>query len=144
MIHKIEDRTDKLAELVKDDPVRKHIPLEQRLGFNKDMLVLMNGETPEAVVCVSCQNYVPTDEEGLTNFTGDIAVFYTIWSYVRGAGHRMLFGAKEYIEQTRPYVKRFVTLSPKTEMAEKFHLRNGATVFRVNDNTVNYEYGESK
>jgi hypothetical protein len=38
------------------------------------------------------------------------------------------------------YIKRFVTLSPKTEMAKRFHLKNGAIVFRENEETVNYEY----
>jgi hypothetical protein len=33
-----------------------------------------------------------------------------------------------------------VTLSPKTEMARKFHLKNGAEVFRENPDTVNYLY----
>jgi hypothetical protein len=33
-----------------------------------------------------------------------------------------------------------VTLSPKTDMARKFHLKNGAKIFRENEETVNYEY----
>ena len=37
-------------------------------------------------------------------------------------------------------VKRFVTLSPCTEMARKFHLQNGAIELRQNEWTVNYEY----
>ena len=37
-------------------------------------------------------------------------------------------------------LKRFVTLSPKTELAKRFHLKNGAIVYRENDETVNYEY----
>jgi hypothetical protein len=39
-----------------------------------------------------------------------------------------------------PEIDRFVTLSPKTEMAKRFHLKNGAVVLRENDTTVNYEY----
>ena len=39
-----------------------------------------------------------------------------------------------------PHIKRFVTLSPKTEMAKKFHLRNGATELQENETTVNFEY----
>jgi len=37
-------------------------------------------------------------------------------------------------------VKRFITLSPQTEMARRFHLRNGAVVLQVNTTSVNYEY----
>jgi hypothetical protein len=33
-----------------------------------------------------------------------------------------------------------VTLSPKTEMARRFHLKNGAIIFRENIETINYEY----
>jgi hypothetical protein len=33
-----------------------------------------------------------------------------------------------------------VTLSPKTEMARRFHLKNGAGVYRENSTTVNYIY----
>ena len=35
---------------------------------------------------------------------------------------------------------RYVTLSPKTEMARKFHLRNGATLLKENEFTFNFEY----
>jgi hypothetical protein len=33
-----------------------------------------------------------------------------------------------------------VTLSPKTEMARRFHLKNGASELRENSNTINYIY----
>jgi hypothetical protein len=33
-----------------------------------------------------------------------------------------------------------VTLSPKTDMARRFHLKNGAAVYRENLETVNYLY----
>jgi len=33
-----------------------------------------------------------------------------------------------------------ITMSPKTDMARDFHIRNGATVLRINRTTVNYEY----
>ena len=44
------------------------------------------------------------------------------------------------IKQHYPSIKNFVTLSPKTEMARRFHLKNGARVMRENADTVNYEY----
>jgi hypothetical protein len=44
------------------------------------------------------------------------------------------------IQQQFPSIERFVTLSPKTEMARRFHTKNGAGVYRENSNTVNYEY----
>jgi hypothetical protein len=33
-----------------------------------------------------------------------------------------------------------VTLSPKTEMARRFHHKNGATTYRENADSVNYQY----
>ena len=68
------------------------------------------------------------------------AIFYTIWSYAPGAASELLFATVDEIRTQFPTVKRFVTLSPKTEMARKFHLRNGAQVLRENTDTINYEY----
>ena len=44
------------------------------------------------------------------------------------------------LSKNKPEIQRYVTLSPKTEMAKRFHMRNGAVVFRENEDTVNYEY----
>ena len=52
----------------------------------------------------------------------------------------MLVEAVKGIQRDYPSVTRFVTLSPKTEVARRFHLRNGAIVFRENLDTINYEY----
>ena len=52
----------------------------------------------------------------------------------------MLLSAVDNIREHYPRIKRFVTLSPKTEMARRFHIKNGAVVFRENADTVNYEY----
>ena len=42
---------------------------------------------------------------------GDIAVFYTVWSYAKGAGRKMVLETAEYLKKERG-IKRFVTLSP--------------------------------
>ena len=39
-----------------------------------------------------------------------------------------------------PEIKRFVTLSPLTEVARRFHTRNGAVELQVNSETQNFEY----
>ena len=69
----------------------------------------------------------------------DVAVFYTIWSYKPGAGARLLQEAAKWIHAEYA-VKSIVTLSPQTEMARRFHLKNGARVRRENLTSVNYEY----
>jgi hypothetical protein len=68
------------------------------------------------------------------------AVFYTIWSYVAGAGRELIVEAQQSIAAEMPNVQTFVTLSPKTEMARRFHLKNGAGVYRENSDTINYIY----
>ena len=54
--------------------------------------------------------------------------------------NEVVFDAVEWIKENMPDVDRFVTLSPPTEMAERFHIKNGAIKLRVNEETVNFEY----
>ena len=132
---------DPLLVHLKDDPVRPDIPAEFRVAVNRFVLALVK-EQVRAMVCVSLQNTVPTDvaDLGSTDTDVDTAIFYTIWSYAPGAGTELLLSAVDNIRERYPQIKRFVTLSPKTEMARRFHIKNGAVVFRENADTVNYEY----
>ena len=143
MLHVITDINDPLTEVVKDDPVRPEIPVKDRLGKNKEIFVEVGDDgKPTAAVCVMYQWFVPDEVSGLTGagFDPEIAIFYTIWSYKPGAGRRLIFSVRDHILENRKTVNRFVTLSPPTEMARKFHLQNGAKELRVNKETVNYEY----
>lgn len=143
MIYLITDLNDPLATCLKDDPVRPHIPHEQRFGSNRQVLALTEDNNIKAVVCAKLCSKIPsTEQELLEDNTDepDTAVFYTIWSYSPGAGQQLIREGLEKVKQERPSVKRFVTLSPPTEMAKRFHLKNGAEIFRVNNDTVNYEY----
>jgi hypothetical protein len=142
MLKIIRDLHDPLIDLVKDDPVRPAIPTASRVHDHAEILVLVNDDSkePEAVVCVAYLDSVPTTETELGK-TGDrVAAFYTIWSYAPGAGRRMIRAARQHIMATRPEISKFVTLSPKTEMARKFHLSNGAEVLQDNETTINYLY----
>ena len=145
MLHLIESLTDKFFELIYQDPVRPNVPHVDRIGANKDIFVFRDEEDKvKAITCVSYQSSIPTKESELFETTDNpsIAVFYTIWSYVPGAGRALIFDAVRHIKETRPEITRFITLSPKTEMAKRFHTKNGAGVYRENDETVNYEYEE--
>ena len=84
---------------------------------------------PENVKDLNTTHVVPTT-----------AVFYTIWSYKAGKGRELLIQAVKEIQNTHPSVNRFVTLSPKSDTARRFHLKNGAIIFRENIDTTNYEY----
>jgi len=141
-LHHIRDITDPLVRLIKDDPVRPHIPLEQRINEAAEILILKAGEEILAATCMQWLKEVPESEEDLLNMSKDkqVAVFYTIWSYSPGAGAALLQLAAEWLKRDYTNLRGIVTLSPQTPMAERFHLKNGAKVRKTNANTVNYEY----
>jgi hypothetical protein len=141
MLNFITDSQSPWLEYIKDDPVRPELDREFRVGPNRFVSVLAD-ETPRAIVCVSLLDTVPAavEELGTAVVDATVAVFYTIWSYAPGAGTEILFSTVERIRQEFPNIQRFVTLSPKTEMARRFHIKNGAEVFRENEQTINYEY----
>ena len=142
MLHTIKNTNDAFVNFVNDDPVRGHIPVASRLGPGREIFVSTKDNQVTAVTCVSYQRSVPEDENQLFETVDQpgVVVFYTIWSYASGAGRQLIFDAVQHIQQHQPTVQRFVTLSPQTEMARRFHLKNGAVVFRENSTSVNYEY----
>jgi hypothetical protein len=147
MLHFIRDITHQLLNFIKDDPVRPEIPTDFRVSDGRMVAALSSDETnPDAMVCVSFHDFVPQDTTELkeTALVPTTAVFYTIWSYKAGKGKQLLIEAVKGIQEQYPSVTRFVTLSPKTEVARRFHLKNGAIVFRENIETVNYEYSTDK
>ena len=143
MLHFIRDLSHKLLDFIKDDPVRPEIPTEYRVSNGRMVAALAEKEDePEAIVCVSFHDFIPEDVKDLDN-TAQVpttAIFYTIWSYKSGKGQELLKAAVKGIQEQYPSVTRFVTLSPKTNMARRFHLKNGAIVYRENVDTTNYEY----
>ena len=141
MLSIINETSNPLLEYIKDDPVRPELSREFRVTDNRFVAALIETE-PKAMLCVSLHNFVPVTVEDLTQSAQDpsVAIFYTIWSYSPGAAVQLLRETVEYLRQTYPNIKRLVTLSPPTAMAKRFHLKNGAQIFRINETTVNYEY----
>lgn len=141
-LHHIRELTDPLVSLIKDDPVRPHIPLEQRVNDAAEILMLKAGEEVLAATCMQWLRDIPEDEQDLVELKGekDVAVFYTIWSYSPGAGQALIKAAADWLLKDYPGIKAIVTLSPQTKMAERFHLKNGASVRRQNPTSVNYQY----
>jgi len=146
MLHRIKDVSDPLVQLIRDDPVRPDIPISFRLGDNSSIYVLLSDDEyalPLAVVCVCHKDQVPKSVEELMveNASNiNVAVFYTIWSYKPGAGRKLITETCKFIRSSNTDIKKYVTLSPPTEMAKTFHLRNGAQVLNINNDTVNYSY----
>ena len=134
--------SDPYTRVIKDDPVRPHIPLEQRINEAAETLILKSGEEVLAATCMAWLKDVPEDEQDLINLKGEknTAVFYTIWSYKPGAGQQLIKQAAEWLLNDYKDIKNIVTLSPQTELAKRFHHKNGAKTFRENATSVNYEY----
>ena len=143
--------------IVKDDPVRPHLTADFRTSSHREVYALYEDKYAEqddpsddikAIICVAYTNTVPTTESELDLYSqqacqdgqrGNIAVFYTVWSYEKGAGREIVNSvAKELNDNSR--ATKFVTLSPLTEMAERFHLRNGAELLEKHSSCQNFEY----
>ena len=127
-----------------EDPVRPGIWPEERVSFTRDVWALIEDKQVAAILCVAYMNNIPTTEEELMSRSDilvyDNAILYSIWSYRKGAGSKLV---REYLEWVRipdSPIKRVITMSPKTEMARNFHLKNGAKLLQENKETVNYEY----
>ncbi len=93
-----------------------------------------------AYLCMAYLDRVPADEDCLLSANcGSVAVAYTVWSLEKGYGRKIIMAARDIIQETWRF-KRLVTLSPKTDMAMKFHLSNGAKLIAENLTTNNFEY----
>jgi hypothetical protein len=68
-----------------------------------------------------------------------VFVAYTVWSLKRGLGRQIILDGVKTIQDSYRF-SRFVTLSPKTEMATKFHLSNGAIHVGESEWANNFEY----
>ena len=148
MLTFIRDLASPILEFIKDDPVRPDIPVEFRVSGTRFVSSITDDETqkPKAIVCVSLSDFIPTSVDELMQEAASpkAAIFYTIWSYVPGAASELLAETVKRIKEQYPEVERFVTLSPKTEMARKFHHRNGAVTLQENSDTINYEYLQNR
>lgn len=142
MLELVNSLSNSLVDYIKDDPVRPEIPREFRVSNNRFILAITEEGIPSSMVCVSLHDFVPETVADLdrTSSNPTTAVFYTIWSYQAGSGSILLREGLNFIRQLFTTVDVFVTLSPKTEMARRFHLKNGATVYRENLDTINYRY----
>ena len=134
----LEKAGKKLAEkLCNDDPVRKNIPYDWRVdGSNREIFHLEE----KAVLCVAHLNAIPITEKELMSFGwGNFSIFYTVWSKEKGLGRKIILEVWDLFKKQHAG-NRYVTMSPKTEMAMKFHLSNGAILLQENPETNNFEY----
>ncbi len=147
----------KLVELKKcntiEDPVRPELDNNFRTGYGRKIYgVKYQGEI-YAVMCFAYTNEIPKSVEELEKLStdaflqsamrdqkgGQIAIAYTVWSKKKGGGKLIVKEVFKKIKKSN-HLNRLVTLSPLTEMATKFHEKNGAKLIQINENTQNFEY----
>ena len=152
---------------VHEDPVRPDLDANYRTSNGREVFSLQISEDPSihssmgdhglyygennqykpgAIICVAYTTEIPKSLDDIEKYSCSphqincIAVFYTVWSYQRGAGRKIVFAAAENIKHEYPNVERFITLSPKTEIARTFHLGNNAILLSENLESDNFEY----
>ena len=128
---------DVAKRLCENDPIRKNIPSEWRVrDCRREMFHLGD----RAAICVAHLEKIPTTEAELMKYGwGTFSIFYTVWSSEKGFGRKIIEETKTLL-QGQHFNNRYITMSPKTEMATKFHLKNGAILLQKNQTTNNFEY----
>ena len=147
-------RLVELKECVtEEDPVRPELSNEFRTGFGRKIFGVKYKNEIHAVMCFAYTNEIPKSVEELEKMSHDaylqsalrdqnvgrIAIAYTVWSKKKGGGKLIVREVFKKIKKSN-HLNRLVTLSPLTEMATKFHSRNGAKLLQINENTQNFEY----
>ena len=136
-----------------EDPVRPELDIIFRRSHGRKIYGVKYMGEIHAVMCFAYTNYIPKNVEELDKFSqdaflqstlrgqnvGQIAIAYTVWSKKRGGGKLIVKEVYKKIKKSN-HLNRLVTLSPLTEMATKFHTKNGAKLLQVNEKTQNFEY----
>ncbi len=138
------DVTRTPGEWSEGDPVRPELGVDFKTAPGRGVFGLRDNSKScyVAFMCYASTSDVPGNIAELDDLTiegGRVIVPYTVWSLKRGAGKMIVHDVIRYVAETG-IGDRVVTLSPQTEMARKFHLKNGAKELRVNETTVNFEY----
>ena len=136
-----------------EDPVRPELDNEFRSSYGRKIFGVKYGGEIHAVMCFAYTNEIPKTVEELDKFShdaflqsamrdqnvGQIAIAYTVWSKKKGGGKLIVKEVFKKIKDSN-HLNRLVTLSPLTEMATKFHTKNGAKLLQINETTQNFEY----
>ena len=144
MSYKIEVVSDRPELWKNSDPVRPELGVAYKTYPGRKVYGLKDeNEEYVAFCCVARTLGVPQDIMSLSSLTseeGSICVPYTIWSLRRGAGRELINNLLELVRKNESGIKRVVTLSPRTDMARNFHLKNGAEEISTHIVSANFEY----
>ena len=146
-----------LVELKKcntqEDPVRPELSNEFRRSYGRKIYAVKYKKEICAIMCFGFTNEIPKTVRELDLLTrdaylksaqrdqkiGKIAIAYTVWSKKKGGGKLIVKEVYKMIKKSN-HLNRLVTLSPLTDMARNFHIKNGAVQVQVNEDTQNFEY----
>jgi hypothetical protein len=120
---------------VAEDPVRPELSLEFRQAYGRKIFGIKDEEGDiAAVMCFAFTHGVPKSVEEMDAMSKDAAM-----QAVHRAGVHIVNEVYKMIKVSH-HIDRLITLSPITDMARKFHLKNGAKEVQVNLTTQNFEY----
>ncbi len=136
-----------------EDPVRPELDNIFRRSYGRKIYGVKYMGEIHAVMCFAYTNIIPKNVEELDKFShdaflqsaqrdqnvGQIAIAYTVWSKKKGGGKLIVNEVFKKIKNSN-HLNRLITLSPLTDMATRFHLRNGAKLIQINETTQNFEY----
>ena len=142
----------KECEILKD-PVRPELDNIFRTSYGRKIYGVQYKDEIHAIMCFAFTNKIPKTVKELDLMSrdaflqsvtrdqkiGKIAIAYTVWSTKKGGGKLIVKQVFKMIKKSN-HLNRLVTLSPLTEMARNFHLKNGAEEIQVNEETQNFEY----
>jgi len=148
----------KLVELatcdINEDPIRPELDVKFRTSYGRKIFGVKYKNEICAIMCFGFTNDIPKTINEFDLMTrdahmqsaswrnqnvGKIAIAYTVWSKKKGGGKLIVKEVFKKIKNSN-HLNRLITLSPLTDMARDFHLRNGARELRVNKESQNFEY----
>ena len=138
---------------ISEDPVRPELDVVFRRSYGRKIFGVKYNKEICAIMCFGFTDEVPRTVKELDLMTkdaylksaqrdqniGKIAIAYTIWSKKKGGGKLIVKEVFKMIKKSN-HLNRLITLSPLTEMARNFHLKNGAIELQINEETQNFEY----
>ena len=138
---------------INEDPIRPELSIKFRTSYGRKIFGVKYKKEICAIMCFGFTNEIPKTIDEFDLMTkdahlqsawrdqrvGKIAIAYTVWSKKKGGGKLIVKEVFKKIKKSN-HLNRLITLSPLTDMARNFHLRNGAEELRVNKETQNFEY----
>ncbi len=136
-----------------EDPIRPELDVKFRTSYGRKIFGVKYKKEICAIMCFGFTNEIPKTIQDFDLMTrdahlqsawrdkniGKIAIAYTVWSKKKGGGKLIVKEVFKKIKRSN-HLNRLITLSPLTDMARNFHLRNGAKELQVNKETQNFEY----